>query len=134
MGSKIYSAFDMGNGYYHMVLSKKSRLKTAFVSSYGKWEFKRCPFGLAQASAYYQRLVNEVISGYTFTFGYLDDILVFSPDMRLHLKHLRLLFDRLRTADLKLKKVKCNFLRKTYPIPWTYCIRRRYKTATRKIG
>ena len=59
-----------------MVLSKKSRLKMAFVSSYGKWEFKRCPFGLAQAPAYFQQLVNEVLSGFTFAFGYLDDILV----------------------------------------------------------
>ena len=48
-----------------MVLSKKSRPKTAFVSSYGKWEFKRCPFRLAQAPAYFQRLVNEVLSGLT---------------------------------------------------------------------
>ena len=57
-GSKIYSTFDMRNGYYHMVLSEESRPKTAFASSYGKWEFKRCPFGLAQAQAYFQRSVN----------------------------------------------------------------------------
>ena len=43
--SRIYSIFDMRSGYYHMVLSEEARLKTAFVSSYGKWEFKRCPFG-----------------------------------------------------------------------------------------
>ena len=59
-----------------MVLSEESRPNTAFVSSYGKWEFKRCPFGLAEAQAYFQRLVNEVLSGLTFTLGYLDDILV----------------------------------------------------------
>ena len=111
-GSKIYSTFDMRSGYYHMVLSKESRPKMAYVSSYGKWEFKRCPFGLAQAPAYFWRLVNEVLSGFTFAFGYLDDIFVFSPYMTSHLKHLRLLFERLRTADLKLKEVKCNFLKK----------------------
>ena len=110
--SKIYSTFDMQSGYYHMVLSEKSRPKSAFVSAYGKWEFKRCPFGLAQAPAYFQRLVNKVLSSLTFTFGYLDDILIFSPDMETHLKHLRVLFERLRSADLKLKEVKCNFLKK----------------------
>ena len=110
--SKIYSTFDMRSGYYHMVLSEESRPKLAFVSAYGKWEFKRCPFGLAQAPAYFQRLVNEVLSGLTFTFGYLDDILIFSPDMETHLKHLRILFERLRSTDLKLKEVKCNFLKK----------------------
>ena len=111
-GSKIYSTFDMRSGYYHMVLSEESRPKTAFVSSFGNWEFKRCPFGLTQAPAYFQRLVNEVLSGVTFAFGYIDDILVFSPDMESHLEHLRLLFERLRSADLKLKEIKCNFLKK----------------------
>ena len=111
-GSKIYSTFDMRSGYYYMVLSEESRPKTAFVSSFGKWEFKRYSFGLAQAPAYFQRLVNEVLSGLTFAFGYLDDILVYSPDMETHLKHLRSLFEKLREADLKLKEVKCNFLKK----------------------
>ena len=95
-----------------MVLSEKSRLKMAFVSSYGKWEFKRCPFGLAQAPAYFQQLVNEVLSGFTFAFGYFDDILVFSLDMKSHLEHLRLLFEKLRTTDMKLKEIKCNFLKR----------------------
>ena len=111
-GSNIYSTFDTRSGYYHMVLSEKSRPKSAFVSSFGKWEFKRCPFGLAQAPAYFQRLVNEVLSGLTFAYGYLDDILVFSPDMETHLEHLRSLFIKLREADLKLKEIKCNFLKK----------------------
>ena len=95
-----------------MVLSEKSRPKSAFVSSFGKWEFKRCPLGLAQAPAYFQRLVNEVLLGLTFAFSYLDDILVYSTDMETHLEHLRKLFLKLREADLKLKEVKCNFLKK----------------------
>ena len=110
--SKIYSTFDMQSGYYHMVLSEESRSESAFVSAYGKWEFKRCPFGLAQVPAYFPRLVNEVLSGLTFAFGYLEDILGFSPDMETHLKHLRTLFKRLRSADLKLKVIKCKFLKK----------------------
>ena len=79
-----------------MVLSEKSRPKSAFISSFGKWEFKRCPIGLVQAPAYFQRLVNEVLSGLTFAFGYLDDIPVYSPDMETHLEHLRSLFIKLR--------------------------------------
>ena len=65
-----------------------------------------------QVPAYFQRLVNEVLSGLAFAFGYLDDILVFSPDMETHLKHLRSLFQKLREANLKLKEVKHNFLKK----------------------
>ena len=110
-GSNIYSTFDMRSGYYHMVLSEKSRPKSAFVSSFGKWELKRCPFGLAQAPTYFQRLI-KVLSGLTFAFGYLDDILIYSPDMETHLEHLRKLFIKLREADSKFKEVKCNFLKK----------------------
>ena len=101
----------MRSGYYHMVPCEESTPKTDFDSSYGKWEFKRCPFGLGQAPADFQRLVNEVLSGFTLAFCYLDDILVYSPHVISHLKHLRSLFKRLRTADLKLKEVKCNFLK-----------------------
>ena len=111
-GSKIYSTFDMRSGYYHMVLSEKSRPKTAFVSLFGKWKFKKYPFGLAQAPVYFQRLVNEVLSGLTFAFGYLDDILVYSPDIETHLEYLISLLEKLKEADLKLKEVKCNFLKK----------------------
>ena len=127
-GSNIYSTFDMRSGYYHMVLSEKSRSKSAFVSSFGKWEFKRCPFELAQAPAYFQRLINEVLSGLTFAFGYLDDILVYSPDMETHLEHLRKLFMKLREADLKLKEVKHNFCKETYSIFRTYSFGKRYTT------
>ena len=54
----------------------------------------------------------STLSGLTFAFSYLDDILVFSHDMKMHLEHIQRLFMRLREADLKLKKVKCNFLKK----------------------
>ena len=60
-GSSVYSTLDMRSGYHHLVLSKGSRPKSAFVTPLGKWEFKRCPFGLAQAPAYFQRLINEVL-------------------------------------------------------------------------
>ena len=114
-GSKVYSAIDMRSGYFHLGLSKDAKPKTAFVlgGPHGaKYEFNRCPFGLSQAPAYFQRLVHEVLKGITFAFGYLDDILIFSPDNETHLKHLRIVFQRLREADLKLKVSKCNFFKK----------------------
>ena len=113
-GSTVYSTFDMRSGYYHLELTTESQPKSAFVvggPKGGKWEFKRCPFGLAQAPAYFQALVNQVLEGLNFAFGYLDDILIFSPDMEQHLEHVRALFERLRAADLKLTKHKCSFLK-----------------------
>ena len=113
-GSTIYSTFDMRSGYYHLELTLESQSKSAFVVGGprgGKWEFKRCPFGLTQAPAYFQLLVSKVIEGLPFAFGYLDDILVFSANIKEHLEHVRILSQRLREVDLKLSKRKCCFLK-----------------------
>ena len=114
-GSFIFSMFDMRSGCHHVTLSPESQAKSAFVIGGphgGKFEFKVCPFGLAQALAYFQRLVDEVLRGLPFAFGYLDDILIFSPDIDAHLYHIEILFQTLREAKLKLKESKCNFLKK----------------------
>ena len=95
-GSTIYSTFDMRSGYYHLELSSESQPKSAFVivgPKGGKWEFKRCPLGLTQAPAYFQMLVNKVLEGLSFAFGYLDDILIYSRNMEEHLQHVRILFE-----------------------------------------
>ena len=110
-GSKVYSGFDAQSGYHHMELSAKARPKSTFVTPTDKYEFTRCPFGLMQAPAYFQRLINKVLADLDFAFGYLDDILIYSPDVPTHLVHMRQLFQRLREADLKLNREKCNFFK-----------------------
>ena len=65
-GSTIYSTFDMCSSYYHLELTLESQAKSVFVVGGprgGKWEFKRCPFGLTQDPAYFQLLVSKVIEG-----------------------------------------------------------------------
>ena len=80
-GSKIFCTFDLRSGYHHLELSPKARAKSAFVTPLDKFELTRCPFGLVQAPAYFQRLINKVIKGLPFAFGYLDDVLIHSPDI-----------------------------------------------------
>ena len=94
-----------------MELSTKARPKSAFVTPTDKYEFTRYPFRLMQAPAYFQRLINKVLVGLDFAFGYLDDILIHSPDVPTHLIHMRQFFQRLREADLKLNREKCNFFK-----------------------
>ena len=78
-GHKIFSTLDLHSGYYHIGLSDSTKPKTAFViSGMGKYELNRVPFGLAQAPAHFQKLINEVLADCNFTMGYLDDILIFS--------------------------------------------------------
>ena len=52
-----------------------------------------------------------MLAGLDFAFGYLDNILIHSPDVPTHLIHMRQLFQRLREADLKLNREKCNFFK-----------------------
>ena len=79
-GAKVFSTIDLRSGYHHIALGKSSRAKTTFVTPFGKYEFLMVPFGLAQAPAYFQLLMNKVLKGLKFAMMYLDDIIIFSQD------------------------------------------------------
>ena len=110
-GAKVFSTTDLRSGYHHIALGKSSRAKTAFVMPFGKYEFLMVPFGLAQAPAYFQLLMNKVLKGLKFVMMYLDDIIIFSQDELQHLEHLEIVFSHLREAGLKMKRSKCDFFK-----------------------
>ena len=72
------------------------------------------PFGLCNAPATFQRVIEQALSGlqWHITVLYLDDIIVYSRTFVEHLKNLKTVFDRLDSANLKLKAKKCKFFRK----------------------
>ena len=112
-GATIFSTIDLRSGYYHIGLTRESRAKSAFVVPMGKWQFKRTPFGLSQAPAYFQLLIDKVLMGFSsFAMGYLDDIIIFSKTEEEHLQHLEEIFVRLRKFRLKMKREKCSFFKK----------------------
>ena len=76
----------MKSGYYDVELSNESQPKSVFATQMGKFEFALVPFGLSQTPVCFQRLFNEVLTRLDFDFEYVDDILVLSPDMKVHLK------------------------------------------------
>ena len=78
---------------------------------FGKYKFLMVPFGLAQAPAYFQLLMNQVLEGLSFAMTYLDDIIIFSNSEEEHLLHLEEVFPQLRKAGLKMKRSKCNFFK-----------------------
>ena len=69
------------------------------------------PFGLAQAPACFQLLMNKVLKGLKFTMTYLDDIIIFRQDESQHLEHLEIVFSHLQEAGLKMKHSKCDFFK-----------------------
>ena len=93
-------------------MSETSREKTAFITQPGLLEFRVMPFGLMNASAVFQWLMQQVISsvnpmeGPNFVSVYIDDLLVYSQTLEKHLVHLSKVMDKLR----EVKPSKCHFV------------------------
>ena len=74
--AKHFSPLDLCAGYHHISLDEDSILKTAFTSLFGKYEYLKVPFGLAQAPVYFQELMNKVLKDLPFAIAYLDHIII----------------------------------------------------------
>ena len=93
-------------------MDKESKTKTAFITPYGKYGFNAVPFGLAQVPVYFQQLISIVLQDCSeFAMAYLDNIIIFSNNEEEHLKHIEIMFQKLKEAGLKLKESKCNFFK-----------------------
>ena len=84
--TKYCTTLDFRSGYHHIVLDEDSIRKMAFVATFGKFEYLKVPFGLAQAPAYFQNLMNKVLNGLNFTLTYLEDVIIFSETPEQHSK------------------------------------------------
>ena len=80
---------DLQAGYHHIPLDKSSISKTAFNSPFGKYEYVKVPFGLAQAPAYFQKLMTGILKDFNFAIAYLDDIKIFSTTAEGHVSHIK---------------------------------------------
>ena len=111
---KCFSAFDLRAGYNQVELVDEAKDKTSFVTKYGTFRFKVMSFGLCNAPATFQRLMDVTLAGLNFRtlLVYLDDIIVFSETAADHFDRLRQLFDCLRRAGLKLKPSKCKLFQR----------------------
>ena len=72
----------------------------------------KVPFGLGKVPAYFQELMTGILRDFTFAIAYLDDIIIFSKTPQEHLSHIRMVFNKLKSANLSMKKSKCNLISK----------------------
>ena len=109
----IFSKIDLQNGYHQVRITEKDIPKMAFGTRYGQFEFRVLPFGLCNAPATFQRLMNDILQPYIdkFVIVYLDDILIFSRTKDDHQKHLRLVLTALKEHQLWGKASKCEFFK-----------------------
>lgn len=112
--AQYFTTIDLAKGYHQILINEKDREKTAFVTPHGLYEFIRMPFGLKNAPATFQRLMNETLRDFInkTCVVYLDDILIFSTSLNEHIKAITDIFKVLAKANLKIQIDKCNFMKK----------------------
>ena len=115
VGAQFFSSMDLKSGFWQVQMREKSWQYTAFtVGSLGMYEFLQMPYGLCNAPATFQRLMQNCLGELNLTYAlvYLDDVIVYSKTKVDHLRQLQAVFQRFHEHGLKLKPSKCSFLHK----------------------
>ena len=109
IGNQWFSCLDMNSGYWQVDMDDSDREKNAFNSRRGLYEFKVMPFGLCNAPATFERLMETVLAGlhWHICLIYLDDIIVTGKSFENMIENLSTVFDRFKESGLKLKARKC---------------------------
>ena len=112
-GARYFTKIDLASGYHQIRVRESDIQKTAFVSRYGSFEYMVMPFGLCNAPATFQRVMNTILrEGLDkFVLVFLDDILIYSKTLEEHLEHIRAVLGRLREEKFFGRLHKCDFFR-----------------------
>ena len=109
--AKFFSKLDMQQGYHQMRVKPDDVHKTAFRTRFGNWSWLVMPFGLCNAPASWQRLMQVTLEGLErFCAVYLDDIAIWSATADEHVQHVTAVLQRLRKHRLFAKMKKCVFM------------------------
>ena len=105
--AKFVSTFDMLKGYWQVPLTRRAPEISAFVSPSGLYQYKVMPFGMKNAPATFQRMVNKLdIDGCE---GYIDDVVIFSDNWSDHIRQIKRFFQIMREAKLTINLMKSEF-------------------------
>lgn len=109
--ANYFSSIDMRTGYWQITVDEKDKEKTAFVTPDGLYQFRVMPFGLCNAPATFERMMDTLLRGLRWTacLCYLDDVVVFASTFEQHLSRLTLVLKCFRKAGLQLNLKKCTF-------------------------
>ena len=104
------SKLDLSKGYYQIKMKDSDVPKTAFICHRGKFEFLRMPFGVRNAPAVLQELMQTLLNTHkAFSTAYMDDVVIFSDNWEDHLRHIDMVLTTLRQAGLTANPKKCRW-------------------------
>ncbi|XP_076660824.1 uncharacterized protein LOC143364275 [Halictus rubicundus] len=111
--AKFFSALDLSSGFHQIPMDPDSKKYTAFSTPQGHFHYNRMPFGLKNAPATFQRMMDTALRGLVnkHCFVYLDDIIIFGDTIGKHNENLAMVLQRLRELGLKIQPDKCEFLK-----------------------
>lgn len=109
--SIIFSKIDLASGYYAIKIAEEDKKKTALVTTNGTYIFNFMPFGLKNAPAVFQSLMDRVLGPlkYTTAIAYLDDVIIHSSSVEQHIIDLENVLRRIQSANLSINRKKCAF-------------------------
>jgi hypothetical protein len=108
-GSSIYSILDMRQGFNQIEIEEEDKHKTAYWASNRRYEWNVMPFGLKNAPAVFQKVMDAVLGPISFARCYIDDVIVASSSVAQHCEHLRYIFEVVYDAGLRCHPSKCLF-------------------------
>lgn len=109
--AQIFTKLDIVAAFHKLRVKKGDEWLTAFRTRWGLFEWLVMPFGLANAPASWQGYINDLMHDYLYVFLtiYVDDLLIFSDNIKDHKLHVQKVLGRLSEAGLQLDIDKCEF-------------------------
>ena len=107
--AKYVSTFDMLKGYYQVPLTPRAQEISAFVTPTGLYQYTVMPFGMKNAPATFQRMINHLIQNLDGCDGYIDDVVIYSETWEQHIHRITKFFEKMSEARLTINLVKSNF-------------------------
>lgn len=110
-GATVFSKLDANSSFYQIPLDEASSLLTTFITPFGRYSFRRLPFGISSAPEFFTKQMSKIVEGLPGVICHMDDVLIFGADQKEHDERLRNVLQKIEDAGMTLND-KCQFSRR----------------------